>query len=152
VADFLGVSNLIPAEAEGRDGNCCRLRVGERTLRAEQGSTDARGEVKAMIRPERVRIEPHGSDGENRIPAMVEHAVFLGSFRELRVRLLGGSLVKAIVPNDGTPLGYAQGEPLTVHLPQTRCASSVLGHQPKTCRPQRQSYLARTKGLSGRVM
>jgi spermidine/putrescine transport system ATP-binding protein len=81
-----------------------------------------------MIRPERVRLEPHGSDGENRIPGMVEHAVFLGSFRELRVRLLGGSLVKAIVPNDGTPLGYAQGEPLTVHLPQD--ALRVLGARP----------------------
>ena len=71
-----------------------------------------------MMRPERLRVEPHGSDGENRILGMVEHAVFLGSFRELRVRLLGGSPVKAIIPNDGTSLGYAEGEPLTLHLPR----------------------------------
>lgn len=117
VADFLGVSNLINAEALGAEGNCCRLLVGERTLRAEQGTTDARGDVKVMIRPERVRVEPHGSDGDNRVPGLVEHAVFLGSFRELRVRILGGSLVKAVLPNDGTPLSYEQGAPLTVHLP-----------------------------------
>jgi spermidine/putrescine transport system ATP-binding protein len=117
VADFLGVSNLINAEAQGADGNCCRLRVAERTLRAEQGTIDARGDVKVMIRPERVRVEPHGSDGDNRLPGLVEHAVFLGSFRELRVRILGGSLVKAILPNDGTPLSYEEGAPLTVHLP-----------------------------------
>jgi spermidine/putrescine transport system ATP-binding protein len=118
VADFLGVSNLITAEAAGRDGNCCTLRVGERTLRAGQGATNARGEVKAMIRPERVRVEPHGSDGDNRLPGLVEHAVFLGSFRELRVRCLGGSLVKAVLPNDGASLVYEQGAALTLHLPE----------------------------------
>ncbi len=118
VADFLGVSNLIAAEAAGADGAGCMLRVGERMLRADQGATDALGEVKAMIRPERVRVEPHGSEGANRLPGMVEHAVFLGSFRELHVRIVGGGVVKAIAPNDGTPLPYAQGAPVTLHLPQ----------------------------------
>ena len=62
-------------------------------------------------------VEPANSDGANRLPGLVEHAVFLGSFRELQVRLLGGSLVKAIVPNDGTPLAYEQGTAVTLHLP-----------------------------------
>jgi spermidine/putrescine transport system ATP-binding protein len=117
VADFLGVSNLIAADADGQDGQSCRLRIAERTLRAEQGATNARGEVRAMIRPERVGVEPAGGDGENRIPGLVEHAVFLGSFRELRVRMLGGSLIKVVLPNDGAPLAYEQGMPVTVHLP-----------------------------------
>ncbi len=117
VADFLGVSNLIAAEATAADGAGCTLRVGARTLRADQGAIGARGEVKAMIRPERVRVEPHGSEGANRLPGMVEHAVFLGSFRELHVRILGGGLVTAIAPNDGAPLPYAQGAPVTLHLP-----------------------------------
>jgi spermidine/putrescine transport system ATP-binding protein len=117
VADFLGVSNLISARAEGGDGDGCVVRIAERTLRAEQGATGARGDVKVMIRPERVRVEPTGAAGENRVPGLVEHAVFLGSFRELRVRILGGSLMKAIVPNDGAPLAYGEGESLTLHLP-----------------------------------
>jgi spermidine/putrescine transport system ATP-binding protein len=117
VADFLGVSNLIGAEAAGSDGGACTLRVGERTLRAERGETGARGAVKAMIRPERVRVEPQGADGANRLPGMVEHSVFVGSFRELHVRIVGGDLVKAIAPNDGAPLPYEQGTPLTLHLP-----------------------------------
>ncbi len=118
VADFLGVSNLIAAQARGTEGDCCVLRVAERTLYAEQGATGARGDVKAMIRPERVRIEPPGGDGDNRLPGLIEHAVFLGGFRELRVRILGGSLIKAIVPNDGTPFGYEEGESLMLHFPQ----------------------------------
>jgi spermidine/putrescine transport system ATP-binding protein len=118
VADFLGVSNLISAEATDTDADCCVLRLGGQTLRAEQGDTGARGDVKAMIRPERVRVEPQGSEGMNRVPGMVEHSVFLGSFRELHVRIVGGDLVKTISSNDGAPLPYEQGAPVVLHLPQ----------------------------------
>jgi ABC-type Fe3+/spermidine/putrescine transport system ATPase subunit len=77
VADFLGVSNLLTGEASA-DGTGCALRVGERTFRAQQGATGSRGEVKAMIRPERIAVEGHGAAGENRLPGLVERAVFLG--------------------------------------------------------------------------
>lgn len=117
VADFLGVSNLVGADATGRDGAACVLRVGDRALRATQGDLGCRGAVKAMIRPERVQIEPQGSEGENRLPGLVEHLVFLGSFREVRVRLLGGALVTAIQANDGTESAYPQGSSVSVHLP-----------------------------------
>jgi spermidine/putrescine transport system ATP-binding protein len=117
VADFLGVSNLVPAEASGRIGAACMLTVGDVPMRAVQGATDARGSVKAMIRPERVRIEEQGTTGENRLPGLVEHVVFLGSFREVRVRLLGGALVTAVQPNDGTESVQVQGSAVSVHLP-----------------------------------
>jgi spermidine/putrescine transport system ATP-binding protein len=117
VADFLGVSNLVGAEATGRDGAACVLSVGDRRLLASQGDLGCRGPVKAMIRPERVRIEPQGTEGPNRLPGLVEHLVFLGSFREVRVRLLGGALVTGIQPNDGTESTYPQGSSVTVHLP-----------------------------------
>ena len=117
VADFLGVSNLVGAEAAGRDGAACALRVGDIALRAAQGEIGATGAVKAMIRPERVRVEPHGTHGENRLPGLVEHLVFLGSFREVRVRLVGGALVTAIQPNDGDAPPYEQGASVSVHMP-----------------------------------
>ena len=116
VADFLGVSNLISAQASA-DGNGCLLQVGERKLHAEQGAVDARGDVRAMIRPERIEVEPQGAEGSDRLPGMLEHVVFLGSFRELHVRLVGGDLVKAIAANDGTALPYEQGSPVTLHFP-----------------------------------
>ncbi len=43
VADFLGVSNLIGAEASGSDGAACSLKVGDVAMRAAQGAVDARG-------------------------------------------------------------------------------------------------------------
>src|SRR5438094_7923737 len=51
VADFLGVSNLMVAQAAGRDSDgCCRLMLGEFELSAGRGHTDASGEVKVTIR------------------------------------------------------------------------------------------------------
>src|SRR5919106_304042 len=53
VADFLGVSNLMDAKAEGGDGGRCRVRLGEFALEAGAGETNASGDVKVVIRPER---------------------------------------------------------------------------------------------------
>ena len=128
VADFLGVSNMISAEAAPAAGGCCALRIGERTLEARTGAVDARGEVKAMIRPERVRVEAYGQEGPNRLPGMIEHAVFLGSFRELRVRLGSGDLIRAVLANDGGGAPYEQGTPVVVHFPAD--GLRVLGASP----------------------
>jgi spermidine/putrescine transport system ATP-binding protein len=119
VADFLGVSNLLEAEAVGPDGDACSVRVGDRMFNAQQGATEARGEVKVMIRPERIEIEPHAATGDNRLPGVVERSVFLGGMHEVHVRVLGGSLLKATVANDGKllPVSLEQGEAVSLHLP-----------------------------------
>jgi spermidine/putrescine transport system ATP-binding protein len=119
VADFLGVSNLIGATAMGPDGDACAVQVGDRTLRARQGATDARGDVKVMIRPERIGVEPHSNQGEERLPGMVENSVYLGGAYELHVRVLGGELLKAMVPNDGgvSASDLEPGAAVCLHLP-----------------------------------
>ncbi len=120
VADFLGVSNLLAAEASAGEGDCCMLQIGEWKFRAAQGATDSRGEVKAMIRPERVGIEPHGPADGNRLPGMVERAVFLGGFHEVHVRIPGGEMLRATIANDGRApaVDLEQGSPVTLYLPQ----------------------------------
>jgi spermidine/putrescine transport system ATP-binding protein len=117
VADFLGVSNLFTAEASGTADDCCDLKLGERTLRASTGDVGARGEVRAMIRPERVGVEAQNTPGDNRVPALVERTVFLGNAYEVHARMVGGDLLKATVANDGTPLPFAEGSAATLHLP-----------------------------------
>jgi spermidine/putrescine transport system ATP-binding protein len=116
VADFLGVSNLLAGEATG-DGGACALRIGERSFRAEQGATGSRGAVKAMIRPERIVVEEQRAAGENRLPGLVERAVFLGNAFELHVRVVGGDLLKVMLPNDGSAREIAEGTAVTLHLP-----------------------------------
>ena len=118
VADFLGVSNLMDAEAEGlgADGHG-RVKLGEFELAAGHGDTDARGSVKIVIRPERVRLQESGAAGQNRVPGMVERVVYVGSIMQVIVHLAPGQTLQAWVQNQGEGLPYAQGHPVSVHLP-----------------------------------
>ena len=72
VADFLGVSNVMAVDVVERGpGRGCHVRLGEFDLAVEQSSADiadiADG-AHAVIRPERVRIEPFGSAGPTGSP------------------------------------------------------------------------------------
>ncbi len=119
VAEFLGVSNLLEAEAVGREGAACAVRIGDRVFHCGQGELDTVGEVKVMIRPERIVIEPHAEAGDERLPGIVERSVFLGGSHEVHVRVLGGELMKAMVANDGspTPVSLEPGAAVSLRLP-----------------------------------
>jgi spermidine/putrescine transport system ATP-binding protein len=114
VANFLGAANLVPVTAE-RAGADTRLTLGDFALRCA-AATDVVGPAVAMIRPEYVRLEPHGATGENRVPGMVEEVVYLGFHQDVRVRLATGALVRADVPNDGDAPEYSQGDAVAAHL------------------------------------
>jgi spermidine/putrescine transport system ATP-binding protein len=134
VADFLGVSNLLSAEAVGPDGAGCMVKIGDRTFRCQQGATDARGEVKVMIRPERIGIESQGgSSSEERMPGMVERSVFLGGSHEVHVRVLGGELLKASVANDGKELPFElePGTAVSVHMPPDGLRVLTMSDEPR---------------------
>jgi ABC-type Fe3+/spermidine/putrescine transport system ATPase subunit len=112
VADFLGVSNLMRGRVvEGRN-----VAVGGVTLSAEQGEARG-GVVRLTIRPERVRIEPPATEGENRVPATIERFVYLGSTTQVFVALPGGDRVQALVANSGDVEEYDVGAAVTAHLP-----------------------------------
>jgi spermidine/putrescine transport system ATP-binding protein len=118
VADFLGVSNLMDARADGPAGNgLCKVRLGDFQLMAGQGESDARGDVRIVIRPERVGLEAQGAAGENRVPGMVERVVYVGSILQVIVHLAPGQTLQAWIQNQGEGLPYGQGTPVTVHLP-----------------------------------
>jgi spermidine/putrescine transport system ATP-binding protein len=116
VANFLGISNLVPVRVAG-DGT--RLELGAFALRAAERGVAAGNDALAMIRPENVRLEARDgeADGENRLPGMVEEVVYLGFHQEVRVRLATGALVRADVPNDDEHPELSQGDPVAVHLP-----------------------------------
>jgi len=118
VADFLGVSNLMEAQAiRGGDDRRCQLKVGEFDLEAACGATTSIGPVRLAIRPERIKIEPFDATGPNLVPGMVERLVFLGSATQVIVRAAPGARLQALVQNDGAELPYAQGTPVKLHLP-----------------------------------
>jgi spermidine/putrescine transport system ATP-binding protein len=118
VADFLGVSNLMEAEAKVRaDAGGCHLRLGEFELRAAKGNVEARGEVKVVVRPERVIVEDRSAAGENTLPGMVERVVYVGPVIQLLVRLAEGTSLQSMVPNRGQDIPFEQGSAVNVTLP-----------------------------------
>jgi spermidine/putrescine transport system ATP-binding protein len=112
VASFLGVSNLMEASAQGGG----RVRLGETSLRAERGDQTATGSVQLTIRPERVRIEPTGTSGENRVPATIERFVYLGSTTQVFIRLATGDPVQVLVANAGDVEEHDVGSAVCAHL------------------------------------
>ncbi|HEV8563588.1 MAG TPA: ABC transporter ATP-binding protein, partial [Actinomycetota bacterium] len=125
VADFLGVSNLMLAKANGRGEGGCRVVLGEFELIAAKGEEDTTGDAKIVIRPERVHLEDQNTPGENRVPGMIERVVYVGSLMQVIVNLAPGQRIQAWVQNTGDGLPYESGTPVTVHLP--RDALRVLG-------------------------
>jgi spermidine/putrescine transport system ATP-binding protein len=117
VADFLGLSNLLDGDARGRSGGGCRVALGEFELRADCGEPETQGPTKLLIRPERVRVVAAGQTGENRLPAMIERVVYLGSAHQVFTRLPDGTQVRALIQDTGDVPEYAPGDPVRVHLP-----------------------------------
>jgi spermidine/putrescine transport system ATP-binding protein len=113
VADFLGVSNLMPALGEGQG----RVRLGDFQFTATRGDPGARGPVRVVIRPERVVLEEHGTPGDNRIPGMVERVLYVGSVIQVLVHLAHGETLQAWMQNRGGDPPWQQGTPVSVHLP-----------------------------------
>lgn len=117
VADFLGISNMISAEAQPDRSSGCRLQVGEFTLMAKVGATNSRGTVRCVVRPERLKLEPYDSTGESRVPGIVERLVYLGSATRVVVHLATGQTLQSLIQSDGAELPYEQGTAVQVYLP-----------------------------------
>jgi spermidine/putrescine transport system ATP-binding protein len=118
VADFLGAANLLQVVvAERVRGGASALKLGDIALTtsnevpAEQGAS-----AQAVIRPERVRVEEHGSAGANRVPALVDRVVYLGAATQAYLRLASGESLQAVVQNEDAA-GLSQGTPVHVYLP-----------------------------------
>jgi spermidine/putrescine transport system ATP-binding protein len=119
VADFLGVSNLMDAEASGDVGGGCRVRLGEFDLVAGQGEPTTTGGCKITIRPERVDVQPQGTTGENHLPAIVERVVYVGAVLQVILHLASGQTIQAWMPNDGDHEPHRSGDAVTAHFPRS---------------------------------
>ncbi len=125
VADFLGVSNLMDAEAVDHGSNHCTVAVGDFRLRAGCGDVTATGAVKIVARPERVELLEHGTERGNCLPGMVQRTVYVGASVQVMVRLATGAQLQASIANTANADAYQQGTPVAVHLPAD--ALRVLG-------------------------
>ena len=117
VADFLGVANLLDVECDPGNGLSRNVRFGEFALEAQVPQGHASGPSRAVIRPECVELAEAGLTGANRVPAMVDRTVFLGSTTQVQLRLPHGAALQSLVTNHAMRDELASGQPVTVRLP-----------------------------------
>ncbi|MGZ4148901.1 MAG: ABC transporter ATP-binding protein [Actinomycetota bacterium] len=119
VADFLGVSNLMDADAQGATSGGCRVRLGEFDVVAGQGDPATAGPCKVTIRPERVDLGEQGVSGENVVPAIVERVVYVGATLQVILHLASGQTLQVWIPNDGgVAEPHRSGDAVTARFPR----------------------------------
>jgi spermidine/putrescine transport system ATP-binding protein len=113
VADFLGAANLMKVSVISPGS----VRLADWSLTSSHCDPGLSGAAHAVIRPERVRIEAHGSAGDNRVPAMVERVVYLGAGSQVMLRLASGVPLQALIHDDSDVPSLAPGTPVHCYFP-----------------------------------
>jgi putative spermidine/putrescine transport system ATP-binding protein len=109
VADFIGASSVL--EGRAVDGRTLELPGGHRLEVRLSRPLTAGAPVRVIIRPERIEL---GGGGANTLPARVVSTMFLGDHSELRLDVVGGLRLLAVV-RGGAPV--EPGDRVTVTLP-----------------------------------
>jgi spermidine/putrescine transport system ATP-binding protein len=120
VADFLGLSNLMAADALGPAANgACRVRIGRHELVAGSGEVAATGPVRVCIRPERVVLGNYVLEGSrgNDLPGVVDRVVYMGPMLQVLIEVDGIGSIQAIVPNQGSST-LQRGDAVLVGMPE----------------------------------
>ena len=119
VADFLGVSNLMDAEAQPTAApSTARWRSATSGCAPPAATSTARGAVKIVARPERVQLLEHGDRRGNCLPGMIERTVYVGASLQVMVRLATGAQLQASITNTGDADGFRRVRRSRVHVPR----------------------------------
>jgi len=91
VAEFVGLSNLIPGTVEGAG----RFRTSQGTVLqfCDDGVVSSRGHL--VVRPEKIEIGGQAEGHLNSLSGEIDSIVFLGPLTEICVRLPGGERITA---------------------------------------------------------
>jgi iron(III) transport system ATP-binding protein len=116
VADFVGKTNLLPAQATG-DG---RVQVGAQRFECETNGTQ--GSLRVFFRPEAVQVRGVNGATPNSADAMIEKVEFLGAYSRITFRLQGidQPLYADFSDNDMAWFRVKPGDTLRVSLPPER--------------------------------
>jgi spermidine/putrescine transport system ATP-binding protein len=112
IADFLGVSNLMYADAVGPG---LIALAGRELVCVDRGGVS--GEVTVSIRPERVQIHPPDYDGGNVVNGEIERVVFAGPLLNVLVTVEEIGTIQVTVPNQGGTFPWDWPDKVALHFP-----------------------------------
>jgi len=117
VADFIGISNLVPGTRSGRDA----VLVDGRPIRVERlpGKIADGARVILSVRPEEVHVRPAPANGENHLAGEVSFVRDLGASVEITVRCGKQQVLAVTTPRERPRVEI--GDPVAVELPAAAC-------------------------------
>ena len=95
VAGFLGISNLLPGDVEGTDGDYSTVRLADDSrVRAPRALVEGKARVSIGVRPEKIRLREDGDAtpaGHNELHGVVKDASYLGVSTQYEISARGGA-------------------------------------------------------------
>jgi spermidine/putrescine transport system ATP-binding protein len=112
IADFLGISNLMPALSTGPG----RVAVAGREMTCVSTGA-ASGAVTVCIRPERVELHPASFVGDNTLSGDIERVIYAGALLNVLVNIVDVGTIQVTVPNQGAAFGFDWPDPVVLRFP-----------------------------------
>jgi iron(III) transport system ATP-binding protein len=114
VAEFVGVSNIVPVEVVEANASGATVRVFGRTLRSRRPPQKANNQASLVLRPEALHVDKAEAEG---VPARVLTMAFTGPIARYRVAVHDGTELIVDLPNPGPDDFFPEGTAVTVQLP-----------------------------------
>ncbi len=114
VAEFVGVSNVVPVEVVESNTNGATVSVFGQTIRSRRPPQDPGNQVSIVLRPEALQIEKAGEAG---VPAKVLTMAFTGPIARYTLSVDDGTLLTVDLPNPGPDQFFAEGTSVSLQLP-----------------------------------
>ncbi len=114
VAEFVGLSNIVPAEIVEAGANGTVVRVFGQTLRSRRPPREAGSATMLVLRPEAMRVDKAGGHG---VPGRVQTMSFVGPLVRYTVAVDDSTLLTVDLHNPGPDQFFDEGTPVTVQLP-----------------------------------
>lgn len=120
VAQFVGLSNIVPVKIVSTDANGATVRVFGQTLRSRRPALHSDNNTSLVLRPEALRLLPQGAEGA---PARVVNMTYVGPMARYQVAVVDATqeddplLLTVDMYNPGPDQFFAEGTLVTVQLP-----------------------------------
>jgi len=114
VAEFVGLSNILPVEVVESNASGATVRFFGETIHSRCPLNNPGADVSIVLRPEALNIEKAGGRG---VPAHVRTLAFTGPIVRYTVATEGDMVLIIDLPNPGPDQFFDEGTPVTIQLP-----------------------------------
>ncbi len=122
VAEFVGLSNIVPAQVVEANAHGATVKVLGTTLRSRRAPRATSGTVALVLRPEALTLAVAGAQG---VAGRVVSLAFTGPVARYRVVVEDGTVLTVDLPNPDPDQFYEDGTPVVIQLPEE--VPSLLG-------------------------